>query len=80
MTRDEVKEKIIDIVADRIGKDRSVVREESSLSDDLGCDSLDIAEINMNVQEEFQLQVNDAENPTIKTVKDAIDYVMKTKD
>ena len=80
MTRDEVKEKIIDIVADRIGKDRSTVREESSLADDLGCDSLDIAEISMNVQEEFQVPTNDAEQPVIKTVKDAIEYVMKSKD
>ena len=79
MTRDEVKEKIIDIVADRIGKDRSAVREESSLADDLGCDSLDIAEINMNVQEEFQLPGDDAEPPVVKTVKDAIDYVIKMK-
>jgi len=78
MTRDEIRDKVIDIVAERLEKPRDQVREEKSMMEDLGADSLDIAEIVMEFEDEFDLSIPEDQSG-IKTIGDAIDYIDKQK-
>ena len=75
-TRDEVKEKLIDIVVDQLQVNRDQVEEATSFVDDLGADSLDIAELTMEIEDTFDINIPDDEEG-IKTVADSIDYIMK---
>lgn len=52
---------------------------ESSIVNDLGADSLDLIELIIAVEEEFDVQISDEEAEKIKTVKDIIDYLEKIK-
>ncbi|MBN1257722.1 MAG: acyl carrier protein [Planctomycetes bacterium] len=75
-TRDEIKEKVIDIVVDQLQVSREQVTEKASLVDDLGADSLDVAEVIMELEDEFDITVpDDEEAPT--NIGDSIDYILK---
>ena len=78
MTRDEIRDKVIDIVAEQLEKPREQVREDASLTDDLGADSLDLAEIVMEFEDEFDLSIPE-DQTGLKTVGDTIDYIDKQK-
>jgi len=68
-------EKIKEIVADRLGADPADITLESSFIDDLGADSLDIVELIMALEEEFDLQIPEEDAEKIATVGDAVNYV-----
>lgn len=68
-------EKIKEIVVDRLGVDEDKVTMEASFIDDLGADSLDIVELIMALEEEFDLQIPDEDAEKISTVGDAVNYV-----
>ena len=68
-------EKIVDIVVSQLCCDAESVTEDSALFDDLGADSLDIVEILMAVEENFEITIPDEQIPNLKTVKDIISYV-----
>ncbi|MEI6603423.1 MAG: acyl carrier protein [Clostridia bacterium] len=70
-----VFEKISKIIADQLGVDGSEIKLESSFIDDLGADSLDIVELIMAFEEEFDLEIPDSEAENIKTVNDAVEYI-----
>ncbi len=72
---DEILEKIKEIVADQLGIDEDEVEPEASFIDDLGADSLDIVELIMAFEEEFDLEIPDEDAEKITTVQDAIDYI-----
>ena len=67
-----VFEKIRAIIAEKLGVQESDVKLETSF-EDLGVDSLDLFQVIIEIEEEFDIEIEDAE--TIKTVKDAVDYV-----
>ncbi|SHM09302.1 acyl carrier protein [Caldanaerovirga acetigignens] len=71
----EVLEKIKKIIADQLGIDEDEVVPEASFIDDLGADSLDIVELIMAFEEEFDLEIPDEDAEKIKTVQDAVDYI-----
>lgn len=71
----DVLNKIKQIVADQLGIDEDDVVPEASFIDDLGADSLDIVELIMAFEEEFDLEIPDEDAEKIATVKDAIDYI-----
>ena len=75
-TRDEIKEKVIDIVVDQLQVSREQVIETASLVDDLGADSLDVAEVIMELEDEFDITVPDDEEAP-KNIGDSIDYIIK---
>ena len=75
MDRDEVINKVTDIVCEMLGKEASEVKLESSFVDDLGADSLDTVELVMALEEEFDLEIADEEAEKISTVQEAIDYI-----
>ena len=68
-------EKIVDIVVSQLCCDAESVTEDSALFEDLGADSLDIVEILMAVEENFEIAIPDEQIPSLRTVKDIISYV-----
>jgi acyl carrier protein len=72
-----VADRVVDIVVEKLGVDREKVSENASFVDDLGADSLDTVELVMAFEEEFGCEIPDEAAEHIKTVKDAIAYVSK---
>jgi acyl carrier protein len=71
-----IKEKVIDIVASQMEVDRAQIKMETSFVDDLGADSLDIAELVMEFEDEFDLNIPDEED-SIRSVGDAVKYIFE---
>lgn len=68
-------EKIKKIIVEQLGADEDEVTMEASFIDDLGADSLDIVELIMALEEEFDIEIPDSEAEKITTVASAIDYI-----
>ena len=77
------KEKAIDkvkaIVVEQLGVDEAEVTIDSTFIDDLGADSLDIVELIMAFEEEFNVEIPDDVAEKIKTVKDTVEYIDSAK-
>ena len=70
------EEKVIEIIADRLGVDIEKITYDASFIDDLGADSLDTVELIMAFEEEFDIdEIPDEEAEKIRTVQEAIDYI-----
>ncbi|NLW08667.1 MAG: acyl carrier protein [Firmicutes bacterium] len=72
---DNILEKIREIVVEQLGVDEEEVTEKASFVDDLGADSLDIVELIMALEEEFDMEIPDEDAEKISTVGDAIKYI-----
>ena len=72
---DDIKEKIIDIVSEQMGIERSQITAESSFVNDLGADSLDTVELVMEFEDAFNIQVPDEDAEKIQTVGEAVKYI-----
>ena len=75
MSSEEIFEKIKDIIVEQLGVAEANVTMEASFIDDLGADSLDIVELIMALEEEFDLEIPDADAEKIVTVSDVVDYI-----
>jgi len=71
--------KVIEILAEKLDKDASEIQLTSKIKEDLGADSLDMVEIVMEIEEEFDVEVDDADTASIITVQDIVDYVTEKK-
>ena len=74
-----VEEKMIDIIVEQLSVDREKVVPGASFVDDLGADSLDLVELIMAMEEEFDVEIPDEEAEKIVTVQNAIDFVAKSQ-
>jgi acyl carrier protein len=72
---DETEQKVIEIVAEQMGVDKSEITRETSFVNDLNADSLDTVELVMEFEDEFELSIPDEEAEKIQTVGQAIDYI-----
>jgi acyl carrier protein len=72
-----VQDKVKKIIAEKLSVDMSEVVPEASFVDDLGADSLDLVELIMSMEEEFEVDISDEDAEKIVTVQDAIDYIDK---
>jgi acyl carrier protein len=70
-----VFEKVKKIIVEQLGVEEDEVTMESSFIDDLGADSLDIVELIMALEEEFDIEIPDNEAEKIASVGDAVDYI-----
>jgi acyl carrier protein len=70
-----VFEKVRDIIAEQLGIEAGDIKMESSFVDDLGADSLDIVELIMALEEEFNMEIPDEEAEKISTVGDVVEYI-----
>ncbi|GAE89218.1 acyl carrier protein [Acetivibrio straminisolvens JCM 21531] len=68
-------EKVRKIIAEQLGVEEDEITMESSFIDDLGADSLDIVELIMALEEEFDLEIPDSEAEKISTVGDVVEYI-----
>lgn len=70
-----VFEKVRDIIVKELKIDEEKVTLEASLKDDLGADSLDAVEIVMDIEDEFNVSIDDTKAEALVTVKDLVDYI-----
>ena len=70
-----VEDKVKKIIADKLGVDLNEIVPEASFVDDLGADSLDLVELIMSMEEEFDIDISDDDAEKLVLVKDAIDYI-----
>ncbi|MBE7010671.1 MAG: acyl carrier protein [Ruminococcaceae bacterium] len=70
-----VFEKVQNIIVEQLGVDKNSVTMETAFIDDLGADSLDIVELIMALEEEFDMEVSDGEAESIRTVADVVNYI-----
>lgn len=70
-----IEARVRSIIADQLGLTEDDIKPESKFIEDLGADSLDIVELIMAMEEEFQTEIPDEEAEKIRTVGDAIEYV-----
>ena len=75
MNTDEIFEKVQEIIVEQLGVAEESVTSESSFIDDLGADSLDIVELIMALEEEFDLEIPDSDAEKIVTVGDVVEYI-----
>ncbi len=70
-----IKDKVVKLIAEKLSVDIEEVAPEASFVDDLGADSLDLVELIMSMEEEFDIEISDEDAEEIQTVQDAMDYV-----
>ncbi len=70
-----IEERVRTIIAEQLDQDNSDIVPEASFIDDLGADSLDLVELVMHMEEEFDVEIPDEEAENIRTVQDAINYI-----
>lgn len=70
-----VEERVKKMIAEKLGVDLAEVVPEASFVNDLGADSLDLVELIMTMEEEFETEISDDDAEKLVTVKDAIDFI-----
>ena len=75
MTEAEIEAKVIDIVAEQMGVDKSEISRDTNFANDLNADSLDTVELVMEFEDEFETSIPDEEAEKIQTVGQAIEYI-----
>ncbi len=75
----DINNKVIEIVAEALSVEADQITLSSNLVDDLGADSLARVELVMQIEEEFDIEISDADSEKILTVQAIIDYVNKKK-
>ena len=68
-------ERVTKIIVDRLGVDEADVTLEASFKEDLGADSLDVVELVMELEDEFDMEISDEDAEKIATVGDAVNYI-----
>jgi len=71
----DVLERVKRIVVDRLGADEAEVTLEASFKEDLGADSLDVVELVMELEDEFDLEISDEDAEKITTVGEVVNYI-----
>jgi len=71
----DITDKVISIVGEQLDVPREEITRDSSFVDDLKADSLDIVELVMALEDEFEVKIPDEDYDKIKTVGNAIDYI-----
>ncbi|AVM42161.1 acyl carrier protein [Fastidiosipila sanguinis] len=75
MTQQEIFKEVQDILVDQLGVEPEEVTMEASFIDDLNADSLDIVELIMTLEQEFEVSIPDEDAEKISTVADVVNYI-----
>ena len=75
MGSEEILEKVKKIIVEQLGAPEASITMEASFIDDLGADSLDIVELIMALEEEFDIEIPDSDAEKVVTVGDVVDYI-----
>jgi acyl carrier protein len=76
VAEEKVPQIVKKIIAEQLGKEEGEIKEEASFLGDLGADSLDIVELIMTFEEEFDTEISDEDAEKIQTVQEAINYIV----
>ncbi len=76
---DDIRQQVISLVAERMGVDEDQITDETHFVNDLQSDSLDMAELVIDLEEAFDISISDEEAQSIETVGQAIEYIEKNK-
>lgn len=75
MSSEEVFDKVKEIIVEQLGVAETAITPDASFIDDLGADSLDIVELIMALEEEFDLEIPDSDAEKVVTVGDVVEYI-----
>jgi acyl carrier protein len=75
----DIIERVTNVVVEQLAIEPSAVVPEASFQDDLGADSLDLVELIMAMEEEFDIKIDDEAAQGIKTVKDAVTFIQENQ-
>ena len=75
---EDILERVTKIVVDRLNVEESEVKLDASFKEDLGADSLDVVELVMEFEDEFDMEISDDDAEKISTVGDAVNYIKST--
>ncbi|QTA81170.1 Acyl carrier protein [Desulfonema limicola] len=70
-----IQDKVVKIIAEKLSVDIAEIVPEASFVDDLGADSLDLVELIMSMEEEFDVEISDEDSEKMVRVQDAFDYI-----
>lgn len=79
MSEQEIYEKLKKIIVEQLGASEESITMEATFVDDLSADSLDIVELIMSLEEEFEMEIPDSEAEKIVTVGDVVKYIQEHK-
>ena len=74
-TKEEVVAKVVDLISSSLGVSPDEIEASNSFIDDLGADSLDIVDLGILIEKEFDIEIPDEDAEKITTVQDSIDYI-----
>ena len=80
MSEDTTLKKLQEIVSKQLGIEESKVVASADFSKELGADSLDVVELVMSFEEEFEIEIDDEVAGEMSTVQDALDYIIENKE
>jgi acyl carrier protein len=72
---EQIRQRVIDIVCEHLAVNKDQVTDNTSFIEDIGADSLDIVELVMELEEEFDIQIPDDQAEKIKTVGEAVEFI-----
>ena len=70
-----VFDKVKNIIVDQLDVDEDIIKMEASITDDLGADSLDVVDLVMSLEEEFDIEIPDEQVENVKTVGDIVKFI-----
>lgn len=75
MTRDEIQDKVTQIICKVVGVPKEKVKPETRIQEDLGADSLTIADVMMEIEDQLNVSISEGDEAKIKSVSDVVGYI-----
>lgn len=76
MTSEEIFASVRELIADQLGLDKEQINMDSDIIDDLNADSLDVVDLIVTLENEYDMSIPDEEAQRLKTVGDAVDFIV----